>query len=185
MLNITEQAQEKFLEVIRAQGRDDLAVYFRILGRGVDAFAYDIKLVVDNSLPEDDLIVESGDLTVRVEAASAAQMDGATVDFNMEQHGFTVENPNPVWEDETGREVARVIMEQINPSVGQHGGAILPVEVKDGIVKVRMLGGCQGCGMASVTLTQGVTEAIQAAVPGIREVVDITHHAGGTNPYYK
>lgn len=183
MLIITEQAREKFLEVIQAQNREDLAVYFRILGRAVDEFAYDIKLMI-NSTPDGDLVFEEDGLTVRVDAESAPQLEGATVGFDPERGGFTVNNPNPVWEDETGRTVARVITEQINPSVGQHGGAILPVEVRDGVVYVRMLGGCQGCGMASVTLTQGVEQAIKAALPEIHEVVDITHHAAGENPYY-
>ena len=184
MLTVTEQAQEKFLEVVRAQDRDDLSVYLRILGRGVDAFAYDIKLVVDASLPEGDVVVHQGDLTVRVDAESAPELEGAVIDYNLERNGFTIDNPNPVWEDEVGREVARVIIEQVNPAVAGHGGAILPVKVQEGVVYVRMLGGCQGCGLAATTLTDGVEQAIKAALPQITDVVDITHHALGENPYY-
>ena len=52
------------------------------------------------------------------------------------------------------------------------------------VVYVEMHGGCQGCGMASVTLRQGIESRILESVPGIRQVVDATQHAAGTNPYY-
>ena len=64
---------------------------------------------------------------------------------------------------------------QINPAVAQHGGRIDLLDVEDGIVVIRMMGGCQGCGMANVTLKQGVEVEIKKVVPTIREVLDITH----------
>ena len=45
-------------------------------------------------------------------------------------------------------------------------------------------GGCQGCGMVDVTLKQGVEVMITEGVPGISEVVDLTEHSEGTNPFY-
>ena len=45
-------------------------------------------------------------------------------------------------------------------------------------------GGCQGCGMADVTLKQGVEVMIKDKVPAITEVIDVTDHAAGTNPFY-
>ena len=38
--------------------------------------------------------------------------------------------------------------------------------------------------MAVVTLRQGIEVRIKEMVPGIREIVDVTDHAGGENPYY-
>lgn len=185
MLTVTEEAREQFLEVIKAQPQDGIAVYVRILGRGVEAFAYDIKLIIaEDDDTNGDLILQDGDLTVRVDAESAPYMEDATISFDHTRGGFMIENPQPVWEDETGLEVAKIIIGQINPSVGQHGGAILPVDVRDGIVYVRMMGGCQGCGLAGVTLTEGIEKAIKDALPQIHTVVDVTHHAAGENPYY-
>jgi Fe-S cluster biogenesis protein NfuA len=69
--------------------------------------------------------------------------------------------------------------------VANHGGNIALVDVDDETVYIRLEGGCQGCGMADVTLKQGVAKAIQALVPTIRRVLDVTDHAGGTNPYYQ
>ncbi len=184
MLTVTDTAQTRFLDVIEKQGRDDLAVFVRIMGRGIDAFAYDFSLIPDASRPEDALVISQNGLDIVVDASSAPEMEGAEIDFDEERGGFVINNPNPVWEDEIGRTVATVIIEQINPGIAGHGGAILPVGIKDGVVYVRMFGGCQGCGLASVTLTEGVERAIKEAVPGITDIVDVTHHAAGMNPYY-
>ena len=84
-----------------------------------------------------------------------------------------------------GIEVRRVLDEEINPSVADHGGHIALVDVQDTRVFIRLEGGCQGCGMADVTLKQGIEVGIRRAVPAITEVLDVTDHAGGTNPYYQ
>jgi Fe/S biogenesis protein NfuA len=57
--------------------------------------------------------------------------------------------------------------------------------VEDATAYLRLMGGCQGCGLAKVTLSQGIEVAIKDAVPEITEVVDVTDHASGTNPYFE
>ena len=47
-----------------------------------------------------------------------------------------------------------------------------------------MGGGCQGCGMANVTLKHGIEAMIQEVFPEIKQVIDTTDHAAGDNPYY-
>lgn len=84
-----------------------------------------------------------------------------------------------------GIEVRRVLDEEINPSVASHGGHISLVDVQGERVYIRLEGGCQGCGMADVTLKQGVEVGIRRAVPSIREVLDVTEHAEGSNPYFQ
>ena len=73
---------------------------------------------------------------------------------------------------------------QINPSVADHGGHIALIDVSPETVYIRLEGGCQGCGMADVTLKNGIETAIMQAVPAITSVLDVTDHAGGDNPYY-
>jgi NFU1 iron-sulfur cluster scaffold homolog, mitochondrial len=81
--------------------------------------------------------------------------------------------------------VERVLQRDINPAVAQHGGKVELIDVQDRRVIVRMMGGCQGCGMANVTLRQGIEAQLRRIVPGLAGLVDITDHAGGTNPYFK
>jgi Fe/S biogenesis protein NfuA len=57
--------------------------------------------------------------------------------------------------------------------------------VRDNKVYVRFGGGCQGCGMADVTLKQGIEAMIKEEIPEITAVLDTTDHAAGTNPYYQ
>jgi Fe/S biogenesis protein NfuA len=80
--------------------------------------------------------------------------------------------------------VQHVLNTQINPSVAGHGGVVRLIDVKDNVVFIQMGGGCQGCGMANVTLKQGVEVAIRAAVPEVGDILDTTDHAAGRNPFY-
>ena len=93
--------------------------------------------------------------------------------------------PKPGLETPEGILVKQVLDEQINPSVASHGGHIALVDVQGDTVFIRLEGGCQGCGMADVTLKQGVEVAIKQAVPSINAVLDSTDHAGGQNPYFQ
>jgi Fe/S biogenesis protein NfuA len=81
--------------------------------------------------------------------------------------------------------VTQVIEHQINPSIASHGGRAELVAVEEGTAFLRLGGGCQGCAMASVTLTQGIKVAITDAVPEVTEVVDVTDHQSGDNPYFQ
>jgi Fe/S biogenesis protein NfuA len=47
-----------------------------------------------------------------------------------------------------------------------------------------MGGGCQGCSMSAMTLTEGIKKMILESIPAVREVVDATNHAQGENPFY-
>ncbi len=87
-------------------------------------------------------------------------------------------------EDDLYDFVLDIFDQQINPAVAQHGGKVELLDVQDGTVVVRMLGGCQGCGMANVTLRQGIEASLRRMVPGFQAVKDITDHAAGTNPYF-
>ena len=91
----------------------------------------------------------------------------------------------PGLNSEAGLAIRQLLEERINPSIASHGGRISLVDVMGEKAFVRLEGGCQGCGMADVTLKQGVATEIKALVPEITEVLDVTDHAGGENPYYQ
>ncbi len=79
--------------------------------------------------------------------------------------------------------VADLFEAEINPAVARHGGVVELIDVQDAMVLLRMAGGCQGCGMADVTLRQGIEVLLKKRVPEIRGLVDVTDHSAGTNPY--
>ena len=80
--------------------------------------------------------------------------------------------------------VRQLLNERINPSIASHGGVATLIAVDGEVAQLELGGGCQGCGLAAVTLRQGIETAILAAIPEITEVVDVTDHALGTNPFY-
>ena len=80
--------------------------------------------------------------------------------------------------------IEEIINEEINPQVAAHGGVVKLEEVRDDNVYVTMGGGCQGCGMASATLKRGIETYIKQKFPEIKEVIDVTDHASGSNPYF-
>ena len=83
------------------------------------------------------------------------------------------------------RKIERVLNEVINPEIELHGGRIDLVDYIDGVVHVRMLGGCQGCAQSKFTLRQGVEQLLRDEFGDtITEVVDVTDHGSGHNPYY-
>lgn len=93
--------------------------------------------------------------------------------------------PKPGLDTPEAAAIQDVLDTRINPSVASHGGHISLIDLDGARAYIRMEGGCQGCGMADATLKQGVQVEIQKVVPTIREVLDVTDHAGGTNPYYQ
>ena len=88
-------------------------------------------------------------------------------------------------DDALYEQVAKVFDEQVNPMVARHGGRVELIDVQDAVVMLRMGGGCQGCGMADVTLRQGIEGMLSQLVPAVRGIVDITDHATGANPYFQ
>ena len=94
-------------------------------------------------------------------------------------------DPSAVNDDALYEQVAKVFDEQVNPMVARHGGSVELIDVQDAVVMLRMGGGCQGCGMADVTLRQGIEGMLAQHVPAVRGIVDITDHTSGANPYFQ
>ena len=80
--------------------------------------------------------------------------------------------------------IEELFVREINPAIAAHGGFVELLDVKGNEVYLRLGGGCQGCGMADVTLKQGIETSIRKAVPEVGAIMDTTDHAAGRNPYY-
>ncbi|MEC8874380.1 MAG: iron-sulfur cluster assembly accessory protein [Candidatus Thermoplasmatota archaeon] len=187
MLEITQKARDmlgQFAE--QAENGGNLSLKVEIVGRGPKGFQYDLQLIGSEDAQDDDIEVEVDGVAVFVGARSAPYLEGTTLDYKetLMGGGFSFDNPNPLWIDDLSREVAEVIAEQVNPVVATHGGHVDLIGVDDGKAVIAFGGGCQGCGMVDVTLKQGVEAIITEGVTGVSEVVDITDHAAGTNPFY-
>jgi Fe-S cluster biogenesis protein NfuA len=85
----------------------------------------------------------------------------------------------------TQEKIQYLLAHKINPGVAAHAGFVELVELKDNNVYIRLSGGCQGCGAADFTLRQGIEAIIRKEIPEILEVLDVTDHDAGMNPYYQ
>ena len=187
MITITDTAKQKILEVRDAEDRKEKGLRVGVKGRGPEGFVYDLRFAGEDEKGPDDIVIDGGGFNVFVDAASAPKLKGATLDYidNLKGTGFKIDNPNPVWDDPRALAVQQVIDSEINPGVASHGGFITLLDVRDDIAYIALGGGCQGCGMADVTLKQGIEVMIKQAVPEIRQIIDTTDHAGGQNPFYQ
>ena len=200
LLAVTPAAREVVLEA-RAQESDAerLALWVEVSGARDGSYTYDIYFQAAADAATGDDVCERGGLTVVVPESSVARLVGARLDWSDEgEGGLVILNPNsPPRPEAFGRRpqgdltgelaqrVLGVLDEQVNPSIAMHGGRADLVAVEENVVYVRLSGGCQGCGLATVTLSQGIEVALRDAVPEIVSVVDVTDHASGTNPFYE
>ena len=176
---------------------DSQAMWVEVTGVHRGEFTYDLSLKPLAAAADGDSVEHLDGLPVVVPARDVEALNGATIDWSddLMRGGLVVSNPNrpsPVVEPPTAEglegdvaeRVAQVLDRHINPAIAMHGGMAQLVGVEGDTAYVRLGGGCQGCGMAGVTLDQGIESAIVAAVPEVARVVDVTDHASGENPYY-
>lgn len=83
------------------------------------------------------------------------------------------------------RRIQKLIEEMINPAVASHGGEIELVDFVNNNVYIRLMGGCQGCSSSQATLKNGIERLLRDEIPNLGEIVDITDHGAGQNPYYR
>jgi Fe/S biogenesis protein NfuA len=186
-MTVTSAAKAKIDAVRSKTGHPDACLRIAIAGRRGGQFVYELDLVAPEDLPPTDIVVETPDLRLLVEPGSAANLEGAIIDLDPSAMGgaLRIDNPNEGWRDPVAARIQEVLDRQINPSVAAHGGFVDLLEVRGGAAYVQLGGGCQGCAQVDVTLRQGIEVAIMAAVPQITEVIDVTDHAAGTNPYFQ
>jgi Fe/S biogenesis protein NfuA len=213
-LAITEQAIEKVRGFLaQSEDPEGQALWVEVSGVSDGEYVYKISLNALHVARQDDVVQRHGDLAIVVPESSVDKLRGTTIDWSggLAQSGLTLVNPNrppapadlpmmsppmapsppidaPPPADLSGdvaQRVIQVIDRQVNPAIAQHGGHAELVAVEEDTAYLRLGGSCQGCGMATVTLGQGIEVAITGAVPEIARVVDVTDHAAGTNPYFE
>lgn len=203
ILTVTERALAKILALREKEDNaDDLALHLEISGMSPAGLDYTYDMFFESVADAEDevLIGDQGGLSVIVPERDADNLRGATLDVvdDMMDGGLTLRNPNKPnpfagvdglgdieLTGEIEQQVQQLLDAQINPAIAAHGGVAQLVAVENDTAYVRLGGGCQGCGLASVTVTQGIETAVTSAIPAITRVIDTTDHASGTNPYYE
>ena len=196
VLSVTDAARAFIVEARSGENEPaTLSLFLEVNGVQGESYSYDMWFQAVADAAPDDAVIAQDDLNVVVLGNSVEKVQGATLDLG--NGGLVMINPNspppvvgasPVAQSDLTSPIEVAVLEVlehgVNPQIAAHGGRADLVAVVDNIAYLRLQGGCQGCGQAAATLSQGIVTAIQAAVPEITEVVDITAHAEGANPYY-
>ena len=199
-LDMTNAAYDKVMGfLLQVPEPERQAMWLEVTGTSGNQWTCGLSLKPLDAAAPHDAILRHRDLSIVIPECDFDKVRGATiewVDHPFAGGGLRVENPNtpsptihvPAPGDLSGdvaQRVVQVLAQQVNPSIAAHGGRAVLVAVEQGTAYLRLSGGCQGCAMATVTLSQGIETTIIRAVPEIRSVVDVTDHQSGTNPYFE
>lgn len=199
MIQLTQAAREKIQSLVDAEVVREPALRIALLrGDGPRSpleRAYDITLVEREDKEKTEIAINLDGIRVLLNLDTSNLLGGATVD--LADGGFVVETEPPrraapvVTSTGTAGvsgpladKVQRLFDELVNPRIAAHGGAVELVDVADDVIYVRMTGGCQGCAASALTLRQGIERMVQDELPEVREIVDVTDHGAGENPFY-
>lgn len=204
ILLITDAARRKILEIRSSEPNpEQLALGVEVTGVSDGSYTYDMYFQAIEDAGAQHTVQRHDDISVVVPTSSVDKIRGSTLDVSSDlaaAGSLFIDNPNrpeppratpsmagpPAdLSGDVAQRVTQVLDHQINPAIAAHGGRAELVAVDDDIAYLRLSGGCAGCGMAAVTLSQGIEVAIFDSIPEIKRVVDVTDHANGTNPYYE
>ncbi len=200
ILSITDDALRMIAEIRDAEpGDDEFALFIEVTGARGPLYNYELSFVPVGDAQPTDVIERIGDLAVLIRSADVDKLRGANINLGSDpmNPGLAIDNPNnPVSPtipsadraELTGplaEQVQHVLEHEVNPAIASHGGGARLISVEEDTVYLELMGGCQGCGMATVTLKHGIERIITEAIPEISRVVDVTDHDSGNNPYYQ
>ena len=188
MITVSDAAQKGLKSILDKKCSEDcLGLRLKVHGGVPGAYQSDFRLVKSSEDLEADIILNQGEFNIYIDPESAPKLEGVQIDYVPTFKGpqFKIEFPAPEWNDPLSQRVQALINDVINPGVASHGGHVSLNDVQEDRVYLTMGGGCQGCGMASATLRQGIERMIFDAIPEIKAVIDQTDHDGGTTPYYQ
>ena len=192
MIDITPAAQTYFNRLIEQQDDEGLGLRITVNHAGTPGAGCDLQFCPQGQNMDDDIVVEFDGFRLFIAKASEPWLEAAEIDFEEDSTGgqLTIKAPG-IKGSEPGKEasiedrVSWLLQTEVNPALASHGGHVALVEVTEGNdVILQFGGGCQGCGMADVTMKQGIEQTLKRNIPEIAGVKDVTDHQSGSNPYY-
>jgi Fe/S biogenesis protein NfuA len=191
MIQISEPAQTHFRKLIEREEIPGLGVKLAAVHAGTAQADVRLEFAEPAELAGDEWAIDCEGFTLWLDAASAPFLDGAQIDYESRATGgqLQIRAPKIKGEAPAGsaslvERVRWVVEHEINPQLAQHRGHVSVQEVTaEGVVVLRFGGGCHGCGMADVTLKQGIEKTLLEKAPGVTAVRDATDHDSGAAPY--
>ena len=191
MIEISESAKAHFRKLIARESLPGMGVRLSALQPGTAKADVLLEFAEPSDLHGDEWAVDCEGFTLWVDAPSVRYLDGASIDYTQQSTGGQLQIRAPGIKGQVPAESASlvervrwIVENEINPQLASHRGHVAIEEVTgDGVVVLRFGGGCHGCGMADVTLKQGIEKTLLTKVSGVTAVRDATDHDTGQAPY--
>jgi Fe/S biogenesis protein NfuA len=205
ILKLTDEARDVVLDALPAEGQGEaLALWVEVTGTRGAGYSYDLYFSDLADAPEGAAIGVDGDVTIVIPKNSIERLRGSRLEFASDGGGgLVLVNPNIPTPEEINPGVPAAILalglegplalfaigvldQHVNPSIASHGGRadLVAMDEEKKVAYIKMSGGCQGCAMSRLTLTQGIEATLRDAIPELTAVTDVTDHASGVNPFY-
>ena len=205
IVTLTPSAMDVVVSTLAAEENSSgLGLWIEVAGVGPRGYQYDLFFQDVDGHDEDVITYEIDGLTVIIPTGSVERLTGARLDFSEDGGGgLVLVNPNQPTAEEMNpgvpaevfargiesalaQRALTVLEASINPSIASHGGRadLVALDDEKGVAYVRLSGGCQGCAMSRMTLSQGIEKTLKEEIPELVGVVDVTDHASGQNPFY-
>lgn len=191
-IHLTEAAQTYLADLLAKQDTEGVGIRVFITQPGTPYAETCIAYCKPGEEKPEDTVIALERFRVWVDATSEQFLEEAVVDYATDSMGgqLTIKAPNakvPMVNDDSplNERINYLLQTEINPALASHGGEITLIDVvDDGIAVLQFGGGCQGCGMADVTLKEGVEKTLISRIPEINGVRDVTDHSITDNAYY-
>ena len=205
ILSLTDEARNVVLDALANEAQSEgLALFVEVTGTRGAGYSYDLYFSDRADAPEDAAIGRDGDVTIVIPARSVDRLRGSRLEFASDGGGgLVLVNPNVPTPEEMNPGVpaeilalgldgpmatfaAAVLEQSVNPAIASHGGRadLVALDEDKKVAYVKLSGGCQGCAMSRMTLSQGIETSLREAIPELEGVIDVTDHASGENPFY-
>lgn len=205
VLKLTDEARNVVLDALQNEEQSSaLALWIEVTGTKGPGYSYDLYFSDLADAPEGAAMGSDGGVTIVVPEASIDRLRGSRLEFAADGGGgLVLVNPNIPTPEEMNPGVPAdilalgvegptalfaidVLEKNINPSIASHGGRadLVAMDEEKKVAYIKMSGGCQGCSMSRMTLSQGIETTLREAIPALTGVIDVTDHASGVNPFY-
>jgi len=191
MIQISDSAQAHFRKLVEREAVPGMGVRLAATRPGTPQADVRLEFAAPDELRGDEWAVDCNGFTLWLDAESVPFLEGAEIDYaaaatggQLQIRAPRIKGVKPGGEASLVERVRWTIEHVVNPQLASHGGHVAVQEVSaDGVVLLRFGGGCHGCGMADVTLKQGIEKTLMEQVPGVTAVRDATDHDTGAAPY--
>ena len=205
ILTLTDEARNVVTDALNNEEQSDgLALWVEVTGTRGSGYSYDLYFSDRADAPEGAAIGNDGGITIVIPRASVERLRGSRLEFASDGGGgLVLVNPNAPTPEEMNPGVppeilalgiegpmatfaVSVLEQSVNPSIASHGGRadLVALDEDKKVAYIKMSGGCQGCAMSRMTLSQGIETTLREAIPELEGVIDVTDHASGVNPFY-